>query len=432
MRRKIETLLLEWKNKSNRMPLLMHGARQVGKTYILSEFGEKHFRNMVYVNLETNMLVADYFADDITPERLIRFLETTAGDLITPGETLIFFDEIQSCERALTSLKYFCELAPEYHVAAAGSLLGVAIKREKRAKNSFPVGKTESIMLHPLDFEEFLWAAGEERLAADIRRCFAGMEPMPDALHQKSMEFYRYYLITGGMPACVNSFAKNGKLVLVPTIQNDIVNSYVADMAKYADTSETVKIRACFNSVQTQLAKENKKFQYKVVQKGGSATLFGASIDWLAQAGVVLKCKKIDHAYNPIPVYEDLSSFKLYMNDVGLLVMKAGVPQQTVLSGEANFFMGSVAENYIAQTLASNGYPLFYWTSEHTAEVDFVIQKDKDIFGIEVKKGIKTRSKSLSVFAGKYSPACLIRFSEKNFGRSEDIFSIPHYAAFCV
>ena len=432
MRRKIETLLLEWKNKSNRMPLLMHGARQVGKTYILSEFGEKHFRNTVYVNLETNMLVADYFADDITPERLIRFLETTAGDLITPGETLIFFDEIQSCERALTSLKYFCELAPEYHVAAAGSLLGVAIKREKRAKNSFPVGKTESIMLHPLDFEEFLWAAGEERLAADIRRCFAGMEPMPDALHQKSMEFYRYYLITGGMPACVNSFAKNGKLVLVPTIQNDIVNSYVADMAKYADTSETVKIRACFNSVQTQLAKENKKFQYKVVQKGGSATLFGASIDWLAQAGVVLKCKKIDHAYNPIPVYEDLSSFKLYMNDVGLLVMKAGVPQQTVLSGEANFFMGSVAENYIAQTLASNGYPLFYWTSEHTAEVDFVIQKDKDIFGIEVKKGIKTRSKSLSVFAGKYSPACLIRFSEKNFGRSEDIFSIPHYAAFCV
>ena len=429
MRRKTETLLIEWKNKKNRMPLLIYGARQVGKTYILTEFGEQHFKNMVYVNLETNLLVANYFSNDITPERLIRFLETTVNDAITPGETLIVFDEVQSCERALTSLKYFCELAPEYHVAAAGSLLGVAINREKY---SFPVGKVESTTLFPLDFEEFLWAVGEERLAAEIRRCFADIEPMPDALHEKAIELYRYYLITGGMPACVDSFAKNGKLVLMPTIQNEIVNNYIADMAKYTEASETVKIRACYDSIRAQLAKENKKFQYKIVQKGGSATLFGASIDWLVQAGVVMKCHKINHAYNPIPVYEDLSAFKLYMSDVGLLVLKAGIPQQTVLSGEANLFMGSVAENYIAQALVSNGYPLFYWTSDYEAELDFVMQKGTDIIGIEVKKGIKTRSKSLNVFSQKYSPAYSIRFSEKNFGKSDNILALPHYAAFCV
>ena len=429
MRRKIESLLLEWKNKKGRMPLLVYGARQVGKTYILNEFAERHFKNMVYVNLETNLSVANYFKDDITPERLIRFLETTVGDVITPGETLIIFDEVQSCERALTSLKYFCELAPEYHVAAAGSLLGVVVKREKY---SFPVGKVESATLYPLDFEEFLWAVGEERLAAEIRRCFAEIEPMPESLHQKAIELYRCYLITGGMPACVDSFAKNGKLVIIPAIQNEIINNYVADMAKYTEPSETIKIRACFNSIHTQLAKENKKFQYKVIQKGGSATLFGSSIDWLTQAGVVLKCRRIDHAYNPIPVYEDLSAFKLYMGDVGLLILKAGVPQQTVLTGESNLFMGSVAENYIAQALASNGRQLFYWTSEHSAELDFVIQKGTDIIGVEVKKGVKTNSKSLSVFIQKYSPAYSIRFSEKNFGQGENILAIPHYAAFCV
>jgi len=430
MRRKIEERLAAWKNRGeNRMPLLLYGARQVGKTYILNEFGEKYYKNIVYINLETNLAVARYFSDDISPERLIRFLETTANEVITPGDTLIVFDEIQSCERALTSLKYFCENAPEYHVAAAGSLLGVAVNREKY---SFPVGKVESVTLYPLDFEEFLWAVGEDRLACEIRACYEKLEPMPEALHQKAVELYRCYLIVGGMPACVAAFAKNGKTVLVPTIQNEIVNNYMADMAKYAKPDETVKIRACYDSVPAQLAKENKKFQYKVVQRGGSATLFGASIDWLVQAGVVLKCRKIKQAFNPIAVYEDLSSFKLYLSDVGLLTMRSGIPQQTVLSGESNLFMGSVAENYIAQALTANGRPLFYWASEYAAELDFVMQKETEIIGVEVKKGIKTRSKSLSVFTQKYEPAYVIRFSEKNFGHEGNIRAMPHYAAFCV
>ena len=430
MRRKIEEKLLTWKNKTeNRMPLLLYGARQVGKTYILTKFGETQFDNTVYINLETNLSVASYFSDDISPERLIRFLETTVNEVITPGKTLIIFDEIQSCERALTSLKYFCELAPEYHIAAAGSLLGVAIHREHY---SFPVGKVESMTLYPLDFEEFLWANGKERLSQEIRSAFDLMAPLPEALHQKAIEFYRYYLIVGGMPACVKTFTDSGKLVLVPTVQNEIANNYVADMAKYATTADTVKIRGCFNSIPAQLAKENKKFQYKVVQRGGSATLFGESIEWLAQAGIVLKCQKIDHGTSPIAVYTDLSSFKLYMSDVGLLVMKSGVPQQTILTGESNVFMGSVTENYVAQALASNGHSLFYWASEHSAELDFVLQKNSEVIGIEVKKGTKVHSKSLSVFIQKYKPSYSIRFSEKNFGKTENMLSVPLYAAFCI
>lgn len=430
MRRKLEEELVRWKDKAeDRMPLLLYGARQVGKTYLLVKFGEKYFENTVYVNLETNLSVASYFAEDITPERLLRFLETTVNEEIIPSKTLIIFDEIQSCERALTSLKYFCELAPEYHVVAAGSLLGVAVNREHY---SFPVGKVDSRILFPLDFEEFLWAMGEKRLAEEIRRCFKVMEPMVEALHQKAIELYRYYLIVGGMPACVDLFTKSGKLILVPTVQAEILNNYVADMAKYASPTDTVKIRACFNSIPAQLAKENKKFQYKVVQRGGSAALFGVSIEWLSQAGIVLKCQKLEQAISPIPVYIDLASFKLYMSDVGLLVMKSGVPQQSVLTGEANLFMGSVTENYIAQALATNGYSLFYWTSEHSAELDFVLQKDADIIGIEVKKGTKVKSKSLSVFIQRYSPAYSIRFSEKNFGKTDATWSVPLYAAFCV
>ncbi len=231
------------------------------------------------------------------------------------------------------------------------------------------------MILYPLDFEEFLWAAKEERLAKEIRKCFYAMESMPEALHQKAIELYRYYLIVGGMPASVETFLKSGKLVLVPTVQNEILNNYVADMAKYTTPSDTI---------------------------------------------------------NPIAVYADLSSFKLYMSDVGLLVMKSGTPQQTILTGEANLFMGSITENYVAQALTSNGHTLFYWTSEHAAELDFVLQKDVDVIGVEVKKGIKVKSKSLSVFIQKYAPSYSIRFSEKNFGKSENVLSIPLYAVFCV
>nr|WP_325221108.1 ATP-binding protein [uncultured Oscillibacter sp.] len=430
MKRKIEERLLAWKDKtSNRLPLIVNGARQVGKTYILRKFGGEQFKNVVYINLETNLAVASYFNDNITPERLLRYLEASTGERIVPGETLVILDEIQSCERALTSLKYFCEETPEYHIVAAGSLLGVAINRQRY---SFPVGKVETITLHPLDFEEFLWARGKEVLCEEIRRAYETMEPLPDALHQEAIELYREYLLIGGMPACINAFLNSGSFLDVPLVQNEILDNYIADMAKYASNTDSVKIRACYNSIPAQLAKDNKKFQYKVVQKGGSAALFGASIEWLNLAGVVLKCQRINQAYEPIAVYADLSAFKLYMGDVGLLTMKSGISQQTVLSGEGNIFMGAITENYVAQQLAAKGYDLYYWESSNTAELDFVLQKDNQIVGIEVKKGEHVRSRSLSVFANSYKPSYSVRLSLKNFGEKDRLKAIPLYAVFCI
>lgn len=430
MRRKIEQKLIAWKNKgSARMPLLLNGARQVGKTYILREFGTKEFKNVVYINLETNLTVASYFSDNIAPEKVIRYLEASANEKIIPGETLIILDEIQSCERALTALKYFCEETPEYHIAAAGSLLGVAINRQHY---SFPVGKVETLTLYPLDFEEFLWAREKEFLCDEIRQAYETMEPLPDALHQEATELYREYLLIGGMPACINAFLRTGSFLDVPLVQNEILDNYIADMAKYASNTDSVKIRACYNSIPAQLAKENKKFQYKVVQRGGSAALFGASLEWLSLAGVVLKCQRISQAAEPIAVYADLSAFKIYMGDVGLLAMKSGISQQTVLSGEGNAFMGALTENYVAQQLAAKGYDLYYWESNSIAELDFVLQKENQIVGVEVKKGENVRSRSLSVFVNSYHPAYSIRYSLKNFGEKDALKSIPLYAAFCV
>lgn len=430
MKRKIESQLQRWKeDRAGRMPLIVNGARQVGKTYVLRKFGEEYFKNVVYINLETNQSVASYFEDNISPERLIRYLEMAAGEKIIPEETLIIFDEIQACERALTALKYFCEETPEYHIVAAGSLLGVAINRQNY---SFPVGKIKTITLYPFDFEEYLWARGQDLLCDEIRAAYSRIQPLPDALHRMAIELYREYLVVGGMPACINAFLKRKSFLDVPDVQSGILDNYIADMAKYASNADSVKIRACYQSIPAQLAKENKKFQYKVVQRGGTATIFGTSIEWLNLAGVVLKCQRLSQAYEPISVYADLTAFKLYMGDVGLLVMKSGMSQQTILSGEGNLFMGAVAENYVAQQLVAKDYDLYYWESRGKAELDFVLQKGSDIVGIEVKAGEHVRSRSLNVFVNAYKPAYSIRFSLKNFGSDEKVNYVPLYAVFCV
>ena len=358
------------------MPLLINGARQVGKTYTLRHFGAEHFKNTVYVNLETNMAIASYFNDDIAPGKILRYLESSAGEKIIPGETLVILDEIQSCERALTSLKYFCEETPEIHIAAAGSLLGVAVNRKHY---SYPVGKVETIQMYPFDFEEYLLARSEELLCGEIWASFRSMEPLPEALHLKAQDLFREYLIIGGMPACINAFTAGGSFIDVPMVQKGILDNYTADMAKYASPNDSVKIRACYNSIPAQLAKDNKKFQYKVVQKGGSTSIFGASIEWLNLAGVVLKCQRVAQAVEPISVYADLSAFKLYMGDVGLLAMKSGISQQTILSGEGNTFMGALTENYVAQQFAVKGYDLYYWESSSIAELDFVLKNIGDV-----------------------------------------------------
>ena len=430
MKRKIEEKLLQWKNKTkDRKPLILNGARQVGKTYLLREFGEKYYKNTVYVNLEISREVRAYFEENLEPERILRFLEAVAGERIIPEETLIILDEIQSCEKALTSLKYFCEETPEYHITAAGSLLGVAINRNQY---SFPVGKVETIELFPMDFEEFLWAFGKEFIAVQIRDSFHTMTALPEGLHKEAIEYLRQFLIVGGMPAAVNTFLDTGKFLDASSVQSEIVDNYIADMAKYASNTDSVKIRACYNSIPAKLAKENKKFQYKVVQKGGTTAIFGVSIEWLNLAGIVIKCQRVEHGFEPIPVYTDLSSFKLYMSDVGILTMKSGLPHHIILSGEGNTFLGALMENYVASQLKANGYDLYYWTSEYSAELDFVIVKDQRVYAIEVKKGEHVRSKSLSQFVSKYHPYRAIRFSMKNFGNENDIWSIPLYAVFCL
>ena len=430
MKRKITGQLIEWKNSSARKPLILNGARQVGKTFILREFGRENYKNTVYVNLESNGTVASMFNDDISPSKLIKYLEVETGERILPNETLIILDEIQSCERAVTSLKYFCEEAPDYHIAAAGSLLGVAINRNQ---TSFPVGKVNVLRLYPLDFEEFLTAMGNDLLIDEITKCYTQMSPMNEGLHQKALDLYHDYLIIGGMPEAVKSFIETNSYIDASLVQSSIIDSYTADMAKYASNSEAVKIRACYNSIPAQLAKDNKKFQYKVVQKGGSSSIFGASLEWLKQAGVILECQRVDQGTMPLPVYADQTSFKIYMSDVGLLVNKSQMSVNTIITGESNIFMGAVTENYIAQQLAAKNYPLYYWTVANSqAELDFVLQKNDKIYAIEVKKGEHVRSRSLSVFKQKYSPDYAIRFSQKNFGKTEDVISIPLYAAFLL
>lgn len=430
MKRKITRQLIEWKNSSARKPLILNGARQVGKTFILREFGRENYKNTVYVNLESNGTAASMFNDDISPSKLIKYLEAETGERILPNETLIILDEIQSCERAVTSLKYFCEEAPEYHIAAAGSLLGVAINRNQ---TSFPVGKVNVLRLYPLDFEEYLTAAGNDLLIDEITECYTQMSPMNEGLHQKALDLYHDYLIIGGMPEAVKAFIETNSYIDASLVQSSIIDSYTADMAKYASNSEAVKIRACYNSIPAQLAKDNKKFQYKVVQKGGSSSIFGASLEWLKQAGVILECQRVDQGTMPLPVYADQTMFKIYMSDVGLLVNKSQMSVNTIITGESNIFMGAVTENYIAQQLAAKNYPLYYWTVANSqAELDFVLQKNDKIYAVEVKKGEHVRSRSLSVFKQKYSPDYAIRFSQKNFGKTEDVISIPLYAAFLL
>ena len=431
MQRKIISALYAWRNSKNRKPLILNGARQTGKTYALEHFAKENFENVIYLNMEIEKALWDFLDGDISPKRIVQHLELTKKQRIIPDKTLIFFDEIQACERALTSLKYFCEQAPEYHVVAAGSLLGVAVNREKY---SFPVGKVDELYLFPLDFEEFLWALGYEQLAEEIKSHFVANKPMDVALHKLALELFKKYLVIGGMPEAVKSFVETESFLSAQVIQNNIFNEYTADMSKYADTTTSVKIRACYNSVPAQLAKENRKFQYKIVQKGATATIFGESIEWLNFAGTVLKCQKITEGNIPISVYAYFPDFKLYMSDVGLLALKSRLPAELLVAENnvENTFMGAVTENYVAQAFVANKIPLFYWKNENTAEVDFVLQKGVDVIPVEVKRGLNTRSKSLNIFAKQYRSPYSIRISEKNSGFENGIKSVPLYAVFCI
>lgn len=431
MFRKISQYLLDWKQSPYRKPLILQGARQVGKTYSLLAFGREHYENVAYFNFETTPSLAKTFEENLEPSYLIPILSRIASQTIVREKTLIIFDEVQLCERALTSLKYFCEQAPEYHVIAAGSLLGVAVNR---GKFSFPVGKVDIKTLYPMDMEEFLLACGEQELVEQIHICFENDSPMPAALHEAALRRYREFLVVGGMPDCVSKFVETGDYILIRHIQQTILQGYLNDMSKYNETNEIKKTRLVYDNITVQLSKKNTRFQYKLVKSGGRAAEFENAIEWLTLSGIVNRIYRVENPQKPLENYRDIDAFKTYVSDVGLLCAKKDIVAEDILylSSELDDFKGGMVENYIYNQLICNGYQAFYWLSERGAEVDFIIQRERSIIPIEVKSADNTKAKSLSIYMKAHSPAYAIKIAVRNFGFENGIKTIPLYAAFCI
>jgi len=431
MYRKIMEYLNAWKNSPYRKPLILQGARQVGKTYSILEFGREQYENVAYFNFETEPRLADTFAESIDPGYLIPILSRLSGQTIIREKTLIVLDEIQLCERALTSLKYFCENAPEYHIVVAGSLLGVAVNREKF---SFPVGKVDMKTLHPMDMEEFLLACGEDELVEQIKGCFQNDTSMPAVLHDATLSYYRQYLVVGGMPDCVGKYLETKDFILVRHTQNMILASYLNDMSKYNSQNEIKKTRLVYDNITVQLSKKNTRFQYKLIKTGARASEFENAIEWLALSGIVTRIYRVEHPKKPLENYRDIDSFKTYVSDVGLLCAKKEIVAEDVLylSHELDDFKGGMVENYVCCQLTASEYKSYYWMSERGAEVDFIIQRDGKIIPIEVKSAENTKAKSLNIYIGTHKPEYAIKLSTKNFGFEDGKKTVPLYAAFCI
>ena len=431
MYRKIMKFLENWKESEHRKPLILQGARQVGKTYSILEFGRNHYDNVAYFNFETNPKLNETFDENISPDYLIPILSHIAGQTIVREKTLIVFDEVQLCERALTSLKYFCEEAPDYHIIVAGSLLGVAVNR---AKFSFPVGKVDLKTLYPMDMEEFMLAMGEDALVEQIKKCFDDNTPLPSALHDAAMTLYRQYLVVGGMPECVMQFSETKDYILVRHTQDTILASYMNDMSKYNNLNEIKKTRLTYDNITVQLSKKNTRFQYKLIKKGGRASEFENAIEWLCLSGIVSQVYKVEQIKKPLENYRDIDSFKIYVSDMGLLCAKKDLAANDILYmvEEINEFKGGMTENYVHIQFAINGYKTYYWESERGAEIDFIIQRDGQLIPIEVKSADNTRAKSLKIYMETYKPAYAIKLSAKNFGFEDGKKTVPLYAAFCI
>ncbi len=430
MERKIVKSLIAWQKSKNRKPLLLYGARQVGKTYSSLMFGKQQYKNTVYFSLEDSQEIQAIFNQDLDPVRIVRELSVLSGQSIFKGDTLIILDEIQACERALHAMKYFCENAPDYHILTAGSLLGVAVNRQQA---SFPVGKVDMLTMMPMDFEEYLWALDKKALADMIRAHSLDLTPL--SLHETALEAYRNYLVTGGMPEVVIKFRDSGDYDFVRAAQKNLNSAYIADMAKYAGPQETARIMAAWASIPAQLAKENRKFQYKIIKSGARAYDYETPIQWLKSAGIIHQCFLSKEGKMPLAAYVDSQSFKVYMFDTGLLCSKFDIAAQVILSGThaMDGFKGALAENYIMQALATNGIVPYYWASEGKAELDFVFQsRQGEIIPLEAKSADNVRSKSLKRYMDLYQPPYAIRVSTRNFGFENKIMSMPLYAVHCI
>ena len=424
MRRDAMQQLYDWKEKTTRKPLIVRGARQVGKTWLMKEFASSAYRQFAYINFEDNEVMKDVFQKDFDVERILMAIQLVTG-IVVDTETLIIFDEIQEAPRGLTALKYFQEKAPQYHVVAAGSLLGIAM----HSNDSFPVGKVDFMDLYPLSFSEFLEAVGQEAFARLLAKKDWGLIA---AFRSKLIDLLKQYYYVGGMPEVVNAFINHKDYAEVRQLQQTILDSYDRDFSKHAPIAEVPRIRMIWRSVPAQLAKENKKFIYGVVKEGARAKDFELAIEWLIDAGLIYKVSRVKKAGIPLSAYEDFSAFKLFLLDTGLMGAMSGLPPQALLEGNVLFsdYKGAITEQYVLQQLKSvKGLSIYYWSSDTSrGELDFLLQKDVSVIPLEVKAEENLQSKSLRFFVEKNAGLHGVRFSMSDYRKQEWMINYPLYS----
>ena len=417
--------LYKWKNSKRRKPLIIEGARQVGKTWLMKEFGKQAYADTVYINFDSNSRMADFFSADLDTDRLIMGLELYAGRKINPDNTLLIFDEVQEVPRALASLKYFYENAPQYHIVCAGSLLGIALHQG----TSFPVGKVDFLKLYPLSFSEFLMATGNERFAELLKN---QDYEMITSFKQTYIDALKHYYFVGGMPEAVQSFAESKDFNEVRAIQKRILAAYEQDFSKHAPNEIVPKIRMLWNSIPSQLARENKKFIYGLVREGGRAREYETAIMWLSDCGLVHKVSRVNAAGIPLKAYEDLKAFKLFIVDVGLLGCMTGLRQRTLLDGDDLFveFKGALIEQYVCQQLKTvEDLGIYYYTNDRgSCEIDFVVDNGEQIVPIEVKAETNLRAKSLKTYRERFEPELSVRTSMADYKKEDWLLNLPLYA----
>ena len=425
MYRNIIGQLKEWKNREHRKPLVLAGARQVGKTYILKRFGEQEFANMAYINCDDNELAKNLFAQDYDIRRILLAIGAITGQSIEPGRTLIVLDEIQEAPRGLSVLKYFCENAPQYHVAVAGSLLGITMHKGE----AFPVGKVEVLHIYPMTFDEFLLAKGKDRMVDILRSKDWDTVKL---LRNEFVKALREYYFVGGMPEAVGEFIGSNDVMKVRNIQNDILYAYQKDISKHVPASEANRISMVWQSMPSQLVKENKKFIYGVAKPGGRAKDFEVAIQWLMDAGLVYKAERVSRPKMPLKFYVDISSFKLFLLDCGLLGAMSETPPETLLVADNGMeeSKGAFTENYVmSQLVATCASSVFYYSNDARLEIDFLIQHGRDIVPIEAKAEENLRSKSLSTFVASHTELHGLRFSMSDYREQDWMTNVPLYAA---
>ncbi len=429
MYREIMKELEKWKDKANRKPLLITGVRQCGKTYIVNEFAQKYFKSYIYVNFESEEKLSGIFEYDFDVQRIVAELEKNFKARIVPGETLVFFDEIQACTRAITSLKYFCENMRELHIVCAGSLLGVALKRNQV---SFPVGKVNRLQLYPMSFKEFVVANGREDLIETFSEWPIDRE-IPELYKNPMIKLLKEYYIVGGMPEAVKTWIETGDYKEVGEVQNAILLDYADDFSKHAPLEDVPKIRWIWDSVPVQLAKENNKFVFSHVKEGKRSAELEDALQWLIDAGLLIKTELVENPETPLDGCADKTFFKIYMSDVGLLRARSKVSPDTIMEDVGHYvrFKGAFAENYVLNELRSLGKRPFFWRSGNTAEVDFIYEDEGELIPVEVKSADNTQAKSYKQFCKKYQPKKGIKLSEKNIAEnaceSTASYSIPLY-----